>query len=245
MRKRRKYSKSGFYHIVIRGVNKQNIFFDEADKKLFLGLLKKYSIKLKIQVHAYCLMDNHAHLLLEDTDKSISLFMQVFTSLYARLFNKKYDRIGHLFQERFASEVIEDSFYFMTVFRYIIQNPEKAGIEKTENYEWSSFKLYKVKDTFLEKETVLSLFPSLEAMYDFLKIKNNDICLEIELRPSEKEQHYIQKIKEILQTDNPLILQNLSRQEIEQQIKKLKAAKISTRTIARITCIPRALIQKV
>ena len=71
MRKRRQYSATGLYHVVIRGVNKQNIFFDDEDRNFFISLLKRYSLKFNIKIHAYCLMDNHVHLQFEDENRNI------------------------------------------------------------------------------------------------------------------------------------------------------------------------------
>ncbi len=245
MRKPRKYAKSGLYHIVIRGVNKQNIFYDDEDKKKFLSLLKKYSIKYNIKIHAYCLMENHVHLLLEDCQKNLSLFMQTLSSVYAKLFNKKYDRIGHLFQERFASEVIENTQYYKTVFRYIIQNPEKAGIANKKEFLWSSYNFYKKESIIICRERVIDFFGSIKEIYDFIDKRNNDFCLEIELRPSEKEADYLNKIKSLLNSQNPIISPDLSRKEIENQIKKLKKARIPTRIIARITELPTGIINRI
>jgi len=243
MRKPRQYSNTHFYHVVIRGVNKQNIFFDNEDRNLFLELLKKYSRKLNIKVFAYCLMDNHVHLEIEDENKAISLFMQCICSIYARLFNKKYDRIGHLFQERFASEVIKNTSHFLTVFRYILQNPQKAYICSIDKFLWSSYKCYLKKSTFIQTDFLLKNFGSLKNLYNFLQQESNELCLEIELRPSEKEANYIDKIKKILETENPIIQPDLPLSLIKQKIRKLKQSGLSIRTIARTTGISKHIVQ--
>lgn len=243
MRKRRVYSKTGIYHVVIRGVNKQNIFFEKEDKLKFLQLLKKYSRKNQIKICAYCLMDNHVHLLIEDPNTNISIFMQSVCSLYARIFNKKYDRIGHLFQERFASEVVEDDEYFLTVYRYVLQNPEAAGVCKTENYFWSNFRLLEKKNNFIDNTRILDSFNSIEALYEFLGIKTESLCLEIELRPSEKENSYISKVKQILKSDSPIIKPDLPKKELMSTLRKLKESGLSVRTISRVTGIGKYQIQ--
>lgn len=243
MRKPRQYSKSGLYHVVIRGVNKQNIFFEDDDRKLFISLLKKYSKKTGIKVHAYCLMDNHAHLELEDENHSLSLLMQCLCSVYARLFNKKYDRIGHLFQERFASEIIEDESRFITIFRYIIQNPQKANISPADSYKWSSYKSYMHKKTFVYKDFLIEIFGSLKNLYNFLQQETNDQCLEIELRPSERASNYIDKIKSLLKTTNPIIKPDLPLDIIQNKVKILKNAGFSVRTIVRTTGISKYIVQ--
>ena len=91
MRKARQKSETGFYHSIIQGVNKQNIFYDDDDRYFFLSLVSKYSIKYDIQIHSYVLLDNHAHLLLHEkqTNPKLSQFMQNITSVYAKNFNQK------------------------------------------------------------------------------------------------------------------------------------------------------------
>lgn len=242
MRKNRLYSETGFYHVVIRGVNKQNIFYDSEDRMLFLSLLKRYEKKYAIRVHAFCLMDNHVHLEIEDSTHSLSVFMQGVCSVYARLFNRKYDRIGHLFQDRFASEVIKNESEFMAVFRYIMQNPMKAGLGDPLNYAWSSIHFEKFSE-YIYKDLILEKLQSRKQLADFILRTNNQLFLEIELRPSERVDQNIGLVKRILHTDNPIIKPDLPRQIISEKIRKLKKAGLSVRNIARITGIPRYIVQ--
>ena len=243
MRKCRKYSKSGFYHSIMRGNDKQNIFYEDKDRYLFLALLLKYSRKYKIDIFGYALMDNHVHLLIYAPGKLISKFMQVLSSVYARKFNKKYDRIGHLFQDRFISEVIEDVNVFSAVFRYIIQNPEKAGIAKFDEYKWNSYKEYKKDNTFIKKKTVIDIFGNISNIYKFLHTANHDLFLEPQNRPSEKQLADIEKIKYLLESENPIIDKKLPLGEIQNKIRILKQHGFSTNTIARITRLPKYLIK--
>lgn len=244
MRKKRIYSSTGLYHIVVRGVNKQNIFYENVDRNYFIALLRKYSKKLNVQIYAFCLMENHVHLELNDTKQKISLFMQCLCSMYARYFNRKYDRIGHLFQERYLSEVIKDEKYFVTVFRYILQNPEKAGVSKTKNYRWSSYNLYKSKSTIIDKRVIIKYFGSISNLYKMVDIPVKKYLLEIELRPSEKELNYVKRIKEILKADTPLLNPDIRHDELILKLRKLKAAKLSIRVISRITGISKYLVQR-
>ncbi len=242
MRKARQRSKSGYYHTMIRGVNKQDIFYDDADKSYFKKLMKKFGRKYKIRYHGYVLMDNHVHLLFDDFSNNLSSFMQVLCSVYAKYFNRKYDRIGHLFQDRFASEVIENNGYLVVVLRYILLNPEKANISKAKNYKWSSYWCYKKKDNLIHEGLIQGMFSSINQLYEFINKENDDECLEIELRPSEKHDFLIQKVKKILNSDNPIIPPDSPREEIINLIKKLRAAKLSIDMISRITGIGRYLV---
>lgn len=243
MRKSRVYSETGFYHVVIRGVNKQNIFYDNEDRRLFLNLIKKYGKKCNIKIHAFCLMDNHVHLELQDLNKNISLFMQCVCSLYARLFNLKYDRIGHLFQERFASEIIKNNEYFLTVFRYIIQNPIKAGICDSIDYGWNSYKLYKTINSFVDMSYISSLLGNEEQIKKFLNGDTQIECLEIELRPSEKKKVTLDLVKRILNTTNPVLASDMPRKFVIEKIRKLRNAGVSIRQIVRITGVPKRIVE--
>lgn len=245
MRKKRQYSEKGFYHTVIRGCNKQNIFYCDEDKNKFINLMKRYSVKNNIRIHSYCLMDNHVHLLIEDVNKeNLSSFMQVLSSVYARYFNKKYDRIGHLFQDRFSSEAIEDNGYLLVVFRYIMQNPQKAKVCNADKYFWSSYNCYKHQKTFVYKSFLINCFGSISKLYKYLAQENNDECLEIEMRPSEKNDYCIKKVLNILKSTNPIIQPDLPKEVLFNKLRLLKLSGLSLRMISRITGISYYLVQK-
>ena len=154
----RKISGTGVYHITIRGVNKETIFLDEADRKMFLRLLKKYKTELNCNVYAYCLMSNHVHLLIEDKQLNIGELMKNITCVYAGEFNKKYNRVGHLFQDRFKSQNVENQNYLLRLIRYIHRNPEKAGICKTEKYKWSSYNEVIYGSKIIDRNFILSIY---------------------------------------------------------------------------------------
>nr|WP_311774044.1 transposase [Metabacillus sp. KUDC1714] len=116
---------------MLRGINRQTIFEDDEDKIKFLVTLKKYKEISKFQLYSYCLMDNHIHLLLKESGETISESIKRISSSYVYWYNNKYERCGLLFQERFKSENVENILYFLTVLRYIHQNPLKAGLAKT------------------------------------------------------------------------------------------------------------------
>ena len=129
------------YHIMIRGVNKENIFVNEDDKRKFLQISQYYLNKFDVEIYAYCLMDNHVHFLLKSKE-NFNKFMQCIQTVYATYFNKKYKRIGHLFQDRFKSIPVERESYLLECVRYIHQNPVKAKISSIEKYLWSSYNEY-------------------------------------------------------------------------------------------------------
>lgn len=150
-RQARKRSKTGIYHIMVRGINRQIIFEDDEDYLKFLDTIQKNKVKCKFDIYGYCLMGNHAHLLLREREETVSMVMQRLCSSFVYWYNWKYDRFGHLFQERYKSEVVEDEIYLLTVLRYIHQNPIKAGITNTlEGYRWSSYHEYISKNNIVD-----------------------------------------------------------------------------------------------
>ncbi|MBW1920759.1 MAG: transposase [Deltaproteobacteria bacterium] len=153
--------KGGFYHILTRGNNRQDIFFADTDEERFLGYLEKYAAVFKYKVHCYCLMPNHIHLLLETEEANLSKIMQRLLSAYTLYFNKKHNQTGHLFQGRFKSLVVEKDDYLIELSRYIHLNPVRANIvKKPEDYRWSSLGYYLGgrSNNFLWVEDILSPF---------------------------------------------------------------------------------------
>ena len=112
---------------MIRGIGKQILFEDDKDRLRFIDSLEKYKAEESILLHAFCLMENHVHLLVQDTCGKLDLFMKKLEGSYAFYYNRKYERTGTLFQERYKSEPVDSDPYYMSVLRYIIRNPEKRA----------------------------------------------------------------------------------------------------------------------
>ena len=159
-------AESGIYHIMLRGINHQQIFEDDEDYRMFLRVIHSCKKVSKFKVIAYCLMGNHVHLMIKEGEESLE---QIFKRVGVRFviwYNLKYQRTGHLFQDRFRSEAVEDFRYLNTVIVYIHQNPIKAGLcKKLEEYRYSSYVEY-LKQPYLvdmdyvnglvDKETIIS-----------------------------------------------------------------------------------------
>jgi len=151
-RQARKESGTGIYHVMLRGINRQDIFEDAEDYMRMLRcmqlMLEQYDdqgnrLPPLCTFYAYCLMSNHVHLLLRVNQKGIGSTIKHLAVMYAMYYNQKYSRSGHLFQDRFKSEPVNDMAYFVTLLRYIHQNPTKAGmVSKVGDYDWSSWKEY-------------------------------------------------------------------------------------------------------
>ena len=119
MSRRVRVDKPGYYHIINRGVERRRVFLSKDDKDKFLSILCEEFDFYKVTLHFYVLMDNHYHLLIETTQKNLSEVMRQINSKYASYFNKKYNRVGHLWQDRFKSWVVMSEDYFFTLFKYL------------------------------------------------------------------------------------------------------------------------------
>ena len=131
------------YHVTSRGNERREIFLDNDDRLTFLEILKDYHDRFDILIHAYVLMDNHYHLVLETPKGNLLKVMHGINSRYTGYFNRKYSRAGHLFQGRYKALLVEKNSYLVELSRYIHLNPVRAKvIEKPERYRWSSYRGY-------------------------------------------------------------------------------------------------------
>ena len=136
-RKLREWYKGACYHLMARGNRRSVLFKDDVDYRVFLMQLIEIREKYPFDLHAYCLMTNHFHLEIETHQDEIWKIMQKILSLYSSEFNHKYKYVGHVFQGRYASSLIEDDTYFLEVSRYIHLNPVKAGmVREALDYEY-------------------------------------------------------------------------------------------------------------
>ncbi len=134
---------AGFHHVVNRGVERREVFIDKEDYQTFLTLLCQLSKKYEVDVHSYCLMNNHYHLLIETHQENLSKFMRAINAQYAAMFNRKYKRVGHLWQGRFKSWFVTDEAYLYTLIKYIEYNPLKAKmIDTLSQYLYSSYNAF-------------------------------------------------------------------------------------------------------
>ncbi|MCD7745236.1 MAG: transposase [Lachnospiraceae bacterium] len=139
-RRKREWYPGAIYHLMARGNRHQKIYGDRADFEYFLVLMEEVKKRYSYEVHSYCLMTNHFHLLLETKDIEIWRIMKWLMQVYAQYYNIKYGFDGHLFQGRYRSCLVEDDAYFLQTSRYIHLNPVKAKmVDHPEDYEWSSY----------------------------------------------------------------------------------------------------------
>lgn len=144
-----------------RGNCKQIIYHDNDDYEYFLALLDSVRQEIGFSIHAMCLMRNHFHLLIETRDKSIGEIMKPICQYYTQYYNRKYDLVGHLFQGRYKSSLVESERQFLLTSRYIHLNPVKAKIVlRPEEYKWTSYRCIVGDEDmrYIERERTLSSF---------------------------------------------------------------------------------------
>jgi len=247
----REKSESGIYHIMLRGINRQDLFEDDEDRQKFIETLAFYKEKSRYKIYAYCLMSNHVHILVKETQEPLSLIMKRISSSYVYYYNRKYFRCGHLFQERFKSEVIENNSYFLTVLRYIHQNPIKANmIKRFEEYKWSSYNEYVDGGKIVEVDFVLNIFSedktvALRRFISFCNEENEDKCLEYEVSKRINDIEAREIIKKIAEVKNISEMQGFEKEKRDEIIIKIKGIDgLSIRQIARITGFSYNLVLK-
>ena len=132
----------GLYHVTSRGNARQDVFVDEQDYSTFLRILSEAVERHRWLLHAYCLMRNHYHLLVETPQGNLSRGMRHVNGVYAQRFNLRHDRDGHLFQSRYKSFLVEKDNYLLELSRYIVLNPVRAGVAHSpDQWPWSSYRV--------------------------------------------------------------------------------------------------------
>lgn len=152
------------YHITSRGNKQENIYLSEADNGLFLEILSEVCVRCNWLCYAYCLMSNHYHLLIETPMGNISRGMQLLNGIYTQRFNRIHSRVGHVFQGRYKSILVEKENYLLELSRYIVINPVRAKmVAKVNDWVWSSYQntiRQTLKQPWLSTDFILSLFSS-------------------------------------------------------------------------------------
>ena len=133
----RQQSSTGIHHVMLRGINRQTMFEDDDDYRKFVFILKdmvqphdqlRRPLPPRCAIYSYCLMPNHVHLLIQEKSDGLAAVMRDIASRFARYYNDKYEHFGHLFQDRYKSEPVNDVGYFLVLIRYIHQNPIAGGL---------------------------------------------------------------------------------------------------------------------
>lgn len=129
------------YHVTSRGDRKEDIYQDDADRKIYLGVLGEVCKRFNWVLHAYCLMDNHYHLLVETPDGNLAKGMRHLNGVYTQRFNARHKRVGHVFQGRYKAILVQKEAYLLELARYIVLNPVRARkVRSAKDWPWSSYR---------------------------------------------------------------------------------------------------------
>lgn len=239
-------SESGIYHIMLRGINQQQIFEDTEDYEKFLDILKDCKEICEFKLYAYCLMGNHIHLLIKEGAESLEQMFKRICGRFVYWYNIKYRRVGHLFQDRFKSEPVNTDLYLFTLLRYIHQNPTKAKICKhIADYAYSSYSAYLGDHSFVDTDYVLQ-FCTLE---EFIGLNNEEVkteCLDIfdkvVMRVTDEQAKEL--IRKVAKCNSVSDFQKLDTNQRDKHLKKLRDKGVSIRQLSRLTGVSFSVIRK-
>ena len=251
-RQSRQHSNSGVYPVMLRGIDRCDIFADDQDRGKLLKILRAVTspedhdgkpLPPYCNIHAYCLMDNHVHLLIAEGAEDIGTVMKRIGVSYVSYYNKRHERLGPLFHDRFRSEPVDDTDYFITLLRYIHQNPVEAEmVTAPEQYRWSSWHEYSASPPAAGQAICSRFLP-------FATLPWHKLC-EMVLSVSEGRTEPHSKIEGGRRTDNDArktlehlcggdlaTLQAMPKEERKLLIRKAVASGINMRQLARISGI--------
>lgn len=243
-RTKRRQSTTGFYHVFIRGINKEKIFNQVREKIYFKRIIKENLEKSEVEIHAYCIMSNHAHLIIKSSEKeNLSYFMSKVLAKYAEYYNYKHNRNGHVFQNRFGSECIESEKYYWNCIKYIHLNPVKAlMVPNVLDYKFSSIGEYRRdKSGLLHKNAIQnykSRFTNWNEYLEYHYVPNEIIFLgtkeEIEIQRKEQILNYLWLIQKQEELENVVEIfeDTILRERYLEMIKeKLKISKVEAKRL--------------
>ena len=234
-------SSTDIYHVILRGINRQQIFYEEEDYDYFIGLLERFRDISHYEIYAYCLMGNHIHLLIKVQEEPLERIFRRLGASFVYWYNLKYQRAGHLFQDRFKSEPVEDDRYFLTVLRYILRNPVKAGLCSTPwEYPFSNDRAF-----CGENHPSLPCDLSREELSSFIGQDLDDKCMDI----SEAPRHGMtdSSAKHLVLNEFgriPPVINAENRGLINEAIRRLYEKGVSIRQISRLTSISKSVVER-
>lgn len=242
---------------MLRGNEKKDIFKCDEDKQRFIDTVYRMKQGHRFSLHAFCLMDNHVHMMISEGEDDIAKVIKRIAVSYVSYFNEKYKRVGHLFQDRYKSEAVSEDAYVLTLARYIHQNPLKAGMVKEMlDYRWSSYNGYlddedpstKVTDT----ETLLGIFSAdkqkARSMYaEYMAVQNEDIYMDIgKNTETMNDEESLKLYKEMLRVKGLKSIEAAKEHDLYDFLSGFKeTTNLSIRKIAAITGINKDRLSKI
>ena len=157
-RKPRIHYDGALYHVMVRGNNRSYIFRNEDNKRTYKKIIAKYKKRYRFKLYAYCIMDNHAHLLIEVADIPLSKIMQGIQQVFTQYYNRRNNTTGHVFEQRYKCLLCDKDAYLLSLIRYIHQNPIRSKLTESLKYLWSSHREYIGIPELADVHFPLSLF---------------------------------------------------------------------------------------
>ena len=243
----RRRSESDIYHVMIRGINQVQLFYDDEDRGAFLDRLERYKRECGFALYAWCLMGNHVHLLLKVDFGALSAVMKRLQLSYSSYYDRKYDRSGYLFQDRFRSKPVDGDAYFLAALRYIHRNPLEAGGKVDD---WTSYNEYVQAPSIADTDFALMMLADGEspAVGAFRELVEGDrepglSCgFEGSRRRSDAEAK--EAICRLAGVDHCQQLCDMERESQRYVLGRLRASGLSIRQIARLTGLNRNTVER-
>jgi REP element-mobilizing transposase RayT len=249
VRDARRSSESGIYHVMLRGIDQAQLFYDDNDRYAFMERLERARKAYEFCIYAYCLMANHVHLLIREGQSGLSVVMKSIATSYARYFNIRYDRTGYLFQGRYKSEPVETDAYLLELVRYIHNNPVKIG---ESIGAWTSYNEYMDTTHIIDPQTVLSMFSDdgVKArlfLSEFLVEPADTVPTFIScgMPKTIRDVDAIEIIKRVGGVSSPLGIRDMEKGERDRVLANLRSEGISIRQLSRLTGISKGIIQRI
>ncbi len=248
-RRARQASESGWYHVTMRGAGRRALFEDDDDRVRFLRDLDdaaRHSNEA-VEIPAWCLMDNHVHLVVKAEDlSSLQRSTHRLCSGYASRFNRKNGHVGPVFQERFASFPIESDAYLMEAIRYVHLNCRDKGFEDPARYRWSSYRLFIDGPRTLAMDGIVDLFGGPDG---FKRFHAEDVHLGMVEAPTHRRRLDDERARRIARIECGSgfaeVIPLMEHSERDRAIARLYALGLSTRQLERMTGIGRSVIRRV
>jgi REP element-mobilizing transposase RayT len=231
-------------------INRQSIFESDEDCTRFLEIISEVKNLSGFKLPGYCLMGNHAHLLIQTAEEPLSVVFNRIGVRYVSWFNRKYERSGHLFQDRFKSEAIDDDKRLLAVLRYIFNNPVKARIcRQAADYKWSSYRDYISQGKGLtDTSDILQMFSTnasnaIEQFKGFMQIEAEGVFLDADSASKRSDEAYRERMEKLCGIKTSGQFQALTPEERDRSIRILRESGMSIRRISRLTGISIGIVR--